>query len=257
MEVTVEKRKVISRPGSGRRKADSPQLPPISPDESLSIERRVYTALRMALMVGSVAPGQGLSSRSLSAALGVSPTPVREALKRLEADGALISKNKSAFFVNDPDQADFAEILEVRINLEGLAIRAAARHARERDLVALRRLNSKYEKMLAAEAVGGTRSLVPNFEFHFEIYKLSGSRTLVNMIETLWLRIGPTLHRYVATHHDKAVRANFHKYILTALACHDEDSAARALQGDLRAAADEIMPQLRPRAHTVSLLRPR
>ncbi|MCL4746536.1 MAG: GntR family transcriptional regulator [Burkholderiaceae bacterium] len=243
--------KVAGSRGAGRRKTTSPRLPPISSDESISIERRVYAALRLALMTGSVQPDQRLSSRSLSAAFGISPTPVREALKRLEADGALISKNKSAFFVNDPDQTDFAEILDVRINLEGLAIRAAARRIQKHQLLALRKLNTAYEKLKAADTIGHCYSLAPNFRFHFEAYKLAGSQTLLDMIETLWLRIGPTLHRSVAIQAGTLAAGNFHNAMLEALERRDEEAAAQALRADLVTAAREIMPQLRVRVRGV------
>jgi DNA-binding GntR family transcriptional regulator len=236
------------RAGAGRPKSAAPKLPTLSPMNSISIERQVYQALRHALMSGSIAPGATLTSRPISVALGVSPTPVREALKRLESDGALLGFNKRAFYVSDPDQVDFAELLEIRLNLEVQAIRAAARRATFSDLEPIREINREYERLLASdddvEGVGNV--LLINFRFHFEIYKLSGSPLLVQLIETLWLRIGPSLNRFVV-HYKHSDISNFHGQMLDALARQDPDGAEAALRSDLVIAARAVLPQLRAR----------
>jgi len=192
-----------------------------------------------------------LTSRSLSGALGVSSTPVRAALKRLEAAGVLVSKAKSAFFVKDPDQVDFKEILDIRLNLEGLAVREAARHATKKDLVQVRALNIEYERLVTAEH-GGDESLIPNYEFHFKIYRLSGSHTLVELIANLWLRIGPLFHRYVSTRAKSVESPHYHHDIIQALASHNPDAAEIALRKDLLASYSEILPQLAPRLPAIA-----
>jgi DNA-binding GntR family transcriptional regulator len=235
------------RPGAGRPKVAAPKLLSLPLTKSISIERQVYQALRHALMSGSIVPGATLTSRTISVALGVSPTPVREALKRLESDGALLGSNKRAFFVIDPDQVDFAELLEIRLNLEVQAIRAAARKATPDDLEPIREINREYERLLASDDLDGVGTvLLVNFRFHFELYKLSGSPLLVQMIETLWLRIGPSLNRFVV-HYRHSDISNFHRQMLDALARQDPDGAEAALRSDLVIAARAVLPQLRVR----------
>lgn len=239
----MKKRKAV-KSAAGRRKANAPALPRLAPIEGISVERQVYQVLRFALMSGAIQPGTGLTSRSLSAALGVSPTPVREALKRLDADGAVISRNKSAFFVYDPTKVDFTELLEIRLRLEGMAIRAAAIKARKPDLVLLSRINNEYQQILSGPEPMSPYALQVNFRFHFEVYKLSGSNILVEMIETLWLRIGPTLQRYMPGAEDMSI-SDFHNRMLQALANNDPDKAEAALHDDLTTAYKAIMLQLR------------
>lgn len=240
-------KKKTGRSAAGRRKANAPTLPRLVPIEGISVERQAYQVLRLALMSGAIQPGAGLTSRSLSEALGVSPTPVREALKRLDADGAVVSRNKSAFFVYDPDKVDFAELLEIRLNLEGMAIRLAAMKARKTDLVLLSKINNEYQQILSGSDPSSSYSLQVNFRFHFELYKLSGSRTLVEMIETLWLRIGPTLQRHMPPHGDMSI-STFHNRMLQAVASNDPEAADAALRDDLTSAARDLIPQLRARA---------
>jgi DNA-binding GntR family transcriptional regulator len=206
----------------------------------------VYQALRYAFMSGAIKPGSSLTSRSLSEALGVSPTPVREALKRLDGDGAVVSRNKSAFFVYDPDKVDFAELFEVRLILEGRAIHNAALKARESDLKRIRKVNDEYQNILAGRGAPGSDPLQSNFRFHFEIYKLSGSSVLVEMIEVLWLRIGPALQRYKPSLGDTRI-STYHAGMLDALAANDPVAAEEALRNDLTGGFQAIEPQLRER----------
>lgn len=244
MMQTSQKTERTGPSGAGRRKTLSPLLPRIATRDGISVERQAYQALRYALMTGQILPGARLTSRSLSEALGVSPTPVREALKRLEGDGALVSKSKSAFFVNDPDATGYGEILEIRLNLESLAIRKAAAAATEAALKPARRINDMHTKLLKSEPANTARSLALNFRFHFELYKLSGSKTLVSMIESLWLRIGPALHKYTPASDDNRI-CSFHGRMLDAVARHDADAAEAAVREDLSAAGESIIAQLR------------
>ncbi|MGO9772012.1 MAG: GntR family transcriptional regulator [Roseiarcus sp.] len=236
-----------ARSRAGRKRTVAPKLGQIHPVDETSIERQVYRTLRFALMTGAIEPGATLTTRSLSAALGISATPVREALKRLDADGAVAAKNKSAFYVNDPDQADFEEILEIRLSLEGLAIKRSASRVTRANVIALRALNKEYQEIVSgARKSQSGDALRANFRFHFEVYNLSGAPKLVEMIETLWLRIGPTLHHYTR-HHSLVQISDFHNQIMSALTNGDPISAEEALRKDLVTAARAIIPHLRRR----------
>ena len=236
----------VRRPGAGRKKTLAPDLPPLSTDESLSLATRVHLALRRALMSGGLMPGAIVTSRSLSDALGVSPMPVREALKKLEVEGALQSRNKSAFFVNDPNQTEFSELLEVRLKLEGLAIEKAARVCTPGDLKKIRALNDRYQQLMNRGGKDSGRALVSNFHFHFEIYSLSGSSILIELIEANWVRIGPVLNRSIAPTTNLKKSMHAHEDMIQALAENDPELAVRALSTDLLSAYEDIFPQLRP-----------
>ena len=236
---------IIRRPGAGRRQVKAPDLPAILGDDTISLARRVYESLSEGLMAGAVEPGSSLTSRSLSVALGVSATPVREALKQLESDGALTSRNKSAFFVNDPDLTEFRQITELRLSTEGLAARKAAETATPMDIAALRKLQSEYEAIL--RSTDRAPSLLPNFRFHFAIYALSASPILIKVIRSTWLRIGPMLHRHIKTDHAIDSSVHIHEQIVSALERNDPVAAEAALRKDLTDAAELIYPQLRTR----------
>ncbi len=247
MTAAPSDRKHGRRPASGRPRTPSPSLPDIVPMEGVSVERQVYGALRLGLMSGTIQPGARLTIRTMSEELGVSPTPVREALKRLDADGALASRNKSAFVVYEPDRRDFEELFEIRLLLECQAIRGATEHASPADIERLTEVNAAYKRIVSSESRTIPDLLAGNFRFHFEIYKLSGSAALVSLIETLWLRIGPTLHRYSPPDGN----ITFHSQMIEALEQKAPEMAVQALQNDLTAAFRVILPQLRRRADSM------
>ena len=234
------------RPGAGRRKTDAPKLLPVHHDPNHSLAEGVYDTLRIGLMSGAILPGMSLTSRSLSEALGVSATPVRDALKQLEAEGALRSKSKSAFFVNDPDQKEFEDILQIRLMLEGLAIRRAAQVATAEMLEPIRELNKGYDELLRTRKGNLANALVPNFKFHFLIYCLADSDILVKMIENTWTRIGPVLHKFYTASDLLEVSASAHWMMLDALARNDPDAAEAALRQDIVNASRDILPMLLP-----------
>jgi DNA-binding GntR family transcriptional regulator len=231
----------------GRRQTTAPDLVLIDTEAEGSIERKVYDTLRYALMAGKMLPGQMLTSRSLSETLGVSQTPIMVALKRLEADHALKSRNRSAFYVHEPSQEEFREILDIRLTLEVMAIRRAARNVTPKDIAVLHQINrgcSVVSPKTAEERLYQEReALAQNFRFHFEIYRHCGSSTLVTLIERFWLRVGPMLHRYLG-HAGVTTMSDLHENIIAALERNDEESAELALRYDLNTAFNVIVPQL-------------
>jgi DNA-binding GntR family transcriptional regulator len=235
------------RSTQGRRQTAAPDLELIDTDAEGSIERKVYDTLRYALMTGKMLPGQMLTSRSLSETLGVSQTPIMVALKRLEADHALKSRNRSAFYVHEPSQEEFREILDIRLTLEVMAIRRAARNVTPKDIAVLRRINEACgvgPNLQPKDRLARAReALAQNFRFHFEIYSHCGSATLINLIERFWLRVGPMLHRYLG--HDGVITMpDLHQGIISALERKDEEGAELALRYDLNVAFSVIVPQL-------------
>ncbi|XXF89568.1 GntR family transcriptional regulator [Tabrizicola sp. M-4] len=240
------------RSTQGRRPTAAPDLQ--LPEGDAPIERKVYDALRYALMSGRMMPGQMLTSRSLSDMLGVSHTPIMAALKRLEADKVLEGRNRSAFYVSEPDRDEFREILDIRLVLEVMALRRAVRNITPETLARLRVINQSWLPVgtiaegpatLPAEMLVERKraALAANFRFHFEIYRHCGSATLVDLIERFWLRIGPMLHRYFASD-NVASMTDAHEEILRALENSDAEGAELALRYDLNTAFTMIVPQL-------------
>jgi DNA-binding GntR family transcriptional regulator len=223
----------------GRVRVVSPDLGAIDQALETSAEQQIYRLIKRAIMSGVFAPGDSLTSRSLAESFGVSATPVREALKRLEADGVLKSRLKSAYFLPVLAREDYLDLLEIRARVEGFAAATAALAATDRDVAALKRTNRAYSRS-GRDIAEGFRL---NYRFHFGIYQLTRSPLLLSVIENFWVRSGPTLHFHLHGYGIDQVTDN-HDALVAALGRHDAKGAERALRRDLSEAAKVIAPQL-------------
>jgi DNA-binding GntR family transcriptional regulator len=163
-----------------------PGLMPVTKD---SLTQKAYDRIRTALMAGQFVPGQRLVLRRVAAELGISPTPVREALLRLVSENALALDPRGVASVPHLDPITYKEVRDLRIELEGNAAVAAVERFTEEDLSDLQRLHNR---LINAEARGDTRAaFMANEMFHMKLYKCAGMPVLLSLIESLWMRCGP------------------------------------------------------------------
>jgi GntR family colanic acid and biofilm gene transcriptional regulator len=219
----------------------APALTPIDAALAEPVERQVYRSIRLGLMSGLIAPGATLTSRSLAAQLKVSAQPVRDALKRLEADGVLDGRPQSGFFLRDPTASEYRELTEIRQRLEGLAGFLAAATIAPASIDTLRRINDGMGRIERPHLY-----LAENYRFHFAIYSQAGRPALLAMIETLWTRIGPSLHHY-PTAIDRHDVLEKHEAIIDGLARRDGDATETAIINDIVVATNLIVPHLSQR----------
>ena len=189
----------------------------------------VESQLRQALLEGRLRPGERLVTRDLAARLGTSPTPVREALLRLVAAGVIEAAPSQSFQVPVLDAARYLELADIRAVLEGLAAERAVARITAADIAMLRGINRDFQ---AAKRSGDVAAaLVRNRAFRFALYELAGMPALVDMIERLWLQIGPTLNFL----YPQAAAPGEHSYDRILLALENRDVAA------VRAAIDSAI----------------
>lgn len=203
--------------------------------EDVNLHDRVYQILRNALIRGHFAPGAQLTIRSLAKVLGTSMIPVRDALQRLVAERALeLTENRSAR-VPEMRPESFRELVEIRLMLEGAAIRRLDLPLTPEQMDELRLVNHKVE--LAVRRGDAEAVTVANMEFHFLLYRLAGGELLYRMIETLWVRAGPLLRlpfraeTYAPDVFSRGVER--HNEILEALERGDHETASRSLIADI------------------------
>jgi len=228
----------------GRVQAAAPTLSPVNTTLTEPVERQVYRSIRQGLMQGLIPPGGTLTSRSLAQELGTSTQPVRDALKRLEADGFLEGRPQSGFYVREMSRAEFTELTEIRVRLEGLAGRKAAESAvPSGDIAVLRRMNARFRDLRDPKD-----QMALNQRFHFNIYLRADRPQLLAMIQNLWVRIGPVLHHHPELHHPFVVRSDavteVHNAMIAALETRDGDAAEEAIRADITNASHLILPHL-------------
>ncbi|APH72862.1 GntR family transcriptional regulator [Aquibium oceanicum] len=226
------------RPGPGRQQSQAPELEAIDVALSETVERQVYRSIRQAMMSGRIAPGTSLTSRSLAHVLKVSSQPVRDALKRLEADGVLEGRPQIGFFLRRVTQREYRDIIQIRQRLEGLAGRVAIGSVDAGKIRELERIN---ERLIGLDTT--KEALADNHRFHFTIYRMADRPTLLALIENLWVRMGPALHYHPSKINSADLMA-LHNEIIRALRDRDADAVEAAIASDLGSAADLIVPRL-------------
>ncbi len=198
---------------------------------------RVYDELRKALLAGKFAPGDTITLRSAASALGTSPTPVRDALLRLTAEGILVQGPRRTPMVPMVTATTFQQILDVRVILEGSAVAAAAALATDADCLAAETLHRKMWDAYEAEKYD--EYLRCHREFHFCLYKAARNPFLTETIENLWLRCAPIL-AYVVPR-QRATDA--HADALDALRKRDGAALQEALVKDIKRGGGFILAQ--------------
>jgi GntR family transcriptional regulator, colanic acid and biofilm gene transcriptional regulator len=223
----------------GRQQSKVPLFDPVDPAMDDPVERQVYRSLRRGIMRGLVSPDMVLTGRSLAQHMNLSVQPVRDALKRLEADGIIVGRPQSGFHLPAMTAQEYWETIEIRTRLEGLAGRLAAGGMTPSLIADLRKLNAEMALLQDPHAY-----LAANFAFHFTIYSHAGRSGLLALIENFWVRIGPMLHHLPAQHSADVVLQR-HENIIAALERNEPDRVEAAITEDLVNAAHEIVKGLR------------
>ena len=172
-------------------------LPTLKVTARKTLQENVYDSLKLALMSGEFAPGQQLTVRAITELAGTSPMPVRDAMRRLVAEGALEMQPNGQMRVRLMNLEQRDEAREVRQALEGLALRRAARFVTPEELA---EISARDEAMQRALAAGNLRQAIyHNREFHFAIYRAARAPALFQLIEGQWMQNGPFLLLYAET----------------------------------------------------------
>jgi DNA-binding GntR family transcriptional regulator len=144
----------------------------------------VYEVLREAIASGSLRPNQPLREEKIAEALGVSRTPVREALIRLLAEGLVQSDGLGGARVPDISAEDYDEVLTLREALEPLALRYAVRNPDPKRIARLKRIHRASQAALERDDVDELLEL--NAQFHAALNDMGVPRRLRTFIEQLW-----------------------------------------------------------------------
>ncbi len=208
-----------------------------------SLGFQAYRHLKDDLMAGRYEPGQKLKLRELADRLGVSVTPVREALARLVADQALRQVDHRSVRVPVMDDDRFHEVHALRLELEGRSAERAAASATKADIDALeatharvvegRRRNSHAEILLA------------NQQFHLHLCESARMPVLLRLVEVLWLQCGPLMNGMTRWPVIKP-KQHPHLAIVAALRAHDGPAAREALQQDIVMASTALYATPQP-----------
>ena len=164
--------------------------------------------------------------------------PVREALRRLAAEGALEIRSSGSAHVPDVARSRLDDICRARIALEQMATEMAAERMTEAQIDRLDRITMEHAEVANLQDIHDM--LLKNRDFHFGLYRASGSEVLPPLIESLWLQYGPymrMLSNRIAPEFDRGRHKPFmdgHRAIVDALHARDARSAGLEIAGDIR-----------------------
>ncbi len=197
-----------------------------------TLNREAYKALRQAILARKIPPGQKLVVRVLAEDLGLSPTPVKEALSALEREGLVVAVPHRGYFVLEPSLEDVREIYSLREVLEGLAARLAV----ENDGKVLQK---KLEKLLAKQREAAEKRDIDTYgdldlEFHRTFWEASGSKRLLATAETIDGQIRMLINSSAAIPGRLPLSRAEHEAILQAVRDKNPDAAEAAMRTHVR-----------------------
>ncbi len=199
--------------------------------------QRVYEELREMILFGDLAPGQPVTILGLIDRLGAGMTPVREALRRLTAEGALDLQGNRRVVVPELDRATLDELSFARLALEPRLAAIAVAHLSDRDIEALADTDRALNEAISRGDVAGY--LRGNHDFHMGLYRAARAPLLMALVGMLWLRVGPSL-RVVCGRIGTLQLVDRHEQALLAMRGRDGAALARAVADDIRQGIDVI-----------------
>ena len=192
--------------------------------KSISLAEQVFERLEIDILSGKYQPGEILTELKLVTDLGVSRTPIREALRRLEQEH-IIEISPKGILVLGVSQKDLEEILEIRTRIEGLAAYMAAKNITDEQLAELREVVELQEFYVPKK--DADRINVMDSKFHRLIYRFSGSIPLYDTLMPLHKKV----LKYRKASVENEVRSNYsskeHRAIFDAIAAHDAPLAEK------------------------------
>lgn len=193
------------------------------------MQKDAYALILEAIERGDYHPGDRLVESELAERLGVSRTPVREALQRLETQGMLTRDGRS-LIVASLDHNQLAELYTVRAELEGLAARLAARHATEEEVRVLRGMVEEDRRLIGGDPRALSRA---NKRFHRLIHLASHNRFLVQQLDLVHRAMAlMATTSFAAEGRDEAALAE-HDAIVRAIEAGDGETAYQALKAHI------------------------
>ena len=204
---------------------------------SESVKQWVYRRLRHTIMTGRFPPGQPVTINGIAEMLEVSAMPVREALHRLVAEGALehLDNRRVRVPAIDPDRFD--EMIAARIALETLAAERALPFIDYLRLARLQQLDGAIDEAYAAGDI--ELGIERNFAFHRCLYEVRSSAVLLPLIESTWLRLGPFMREATENLHENYL-VDRHAEALEAIRRRDAEALKVAIAADIQDGAGHL-----------------
>ena len=197
-------------------------------DEYIPLRDIVFKSLSEAIILGDLKPGERLMETKLADELGVSRTPVREAIRKLELEGLVVMTPRKGAEVADINLQDLKEVLEIRKALETLAVQLACKNASEEDVQKLKDANNAILKAVKAKDVD--LIMENDLKFHDVILAVAGSKRLEKILDQLRAHIFRYRHAYIVAMDAKETIVDEHNKIIKCIKDKNTRSARKEVE---------------------------
>ncbi len=207
-------------------------------NEYLPLRDIVFQTLRNAIITGELQPGERLMETQLGEKLGVSRTPIREAIRKLELEGLVVMVPSKGAQVAQFTEKDIQDVLEVRAALEALAARLACKRMDDRAFLKLQLAIAEYS--YAAKNKDLETMIEKDVEFHEIICSATQNDKLIQIFNNLKEQVNRYRITYLKNVEDSETVEAEHKAILEALKNKEEDVASRLATKHIHTQCDSI-----------------
>jgi DNA-binding GntR family transcriptional regulator len=214
-----------------------------SPNNTIPARERVYEYIKTAILSGHLNPGEKLTEEYLAKTLGVSRTPVREALHKLESEGLIKTREKRGFIVSGDSKEEVEELFELRSIMEGYALRVISERIAEETFHQLEGFIQNAEEALRRKKIEDVFKW--NTRFHDTLHELVVNKTRLH-------RLIVNMRKYVLRHRKDTLRypdggkraIEGHRKIILALRLRDPDLCERVMREHIQEAKEDAVQSL-------------
>lgn len=192
-------------------------------NEYLPLRDVVFQTLRQAILRGDLKPGERLMEIHLAQKLGVSRTPVREAIRKLELEGLVLMIPRKGAVVAEITVTDLEDVLEVRTALEELAVKNACKKITKKELEEVKHLAEEFRQTLYGDDVA--QCAQADMRFHDAIYEVTGNRRLVQILNNLREQMYRYRMEYLKDRQSHSILVKEHEDIVRGLEEGNEELA--------------------------------
>ena len=201
-----------------KKEKKSYQIKLLDNDQNKSLREIVFESIRNAIVEGQLLPGERLMEVQLARELGVSRTPVREAIRKLELEGWVKMETRKGAYVTPLSIRDFVEMMQIRGALEALVAKLSAENATQADIDLMHESNNKFKEAAKNNDIAGI--VEHDIEFHEALYQSSGTAHLIKMLHSIREQLKRIRVEYVQTIDDKVPLIGQHESIIEYIEKH-------------------------------------
>lgn len=216
--------------GSGKSAAEIDETVESQGFGELTTHEQVYRRLRQQILYGGIRPGSALTLRGIAEELGVSPMPVREAVRRLTAERALLLRDNRRVMVPPMTRENFEQILFARRALEPELAARALPNLTSADIAEIEEIDAGIDVAMRVGDIEGY--MRTNHHFHFTIYRKSEAWILVALVESVWLQFGPFMRMAYGRIGTSTIE-DHHEFAIAAMKAGDAAGLRSAIDADI------------------------